>query len=141
MIRFLSEKDGIDWDTAVEVFRRAPLGAQKRDPEKLKRAFHASYAVVYAFDTDKLIGLCRALCDGEYQAAVYDAVLLPEYQGRGIGKTMIQKLCSQLPVDNIILYAVPGREGFYRSCGFRKLRTAMARLNQFMSKPESGYLD
>ena len=44
-----------------------------------------SYAVIYVFDSDKLIGLGRALCDGEYQAAIsiYDVVLLPEYQVLG----------------------------------------------------------
>ena len=39
---------------------------------KLKSAFLASYAVIYVSDSDKLIGLGRALCDGEYQAAIYD---------------------------------------------------------------------
>ena len=39
---------------------------------KLKSAFLASYAVIYVFDSDKLIGLGIALCDGEYQAAIRD---------------------------------------------------------------------
>jgi GNAT superfamily N-acetyltransferase len=122
------------------VFERAPLGKQRRDPEKLKRAFESSYAVVYVFDTDKLIGMGRALCDGEYQAAIYDMVVLPDYQGRGIGKEIIKRLSEQLPVENIVLYAVPGREGFYEKYGFKTMRTAMAKLNQFMSDPDSGYL-
>lgn len=142
MIIFSTEKDNvIDWDKATEVFERAPLGKRKREPEKLKLAFAASYAVVYVFDEDKLIGLGRALCDGEYQAAIYDVVLLPEYQGKSLGKELMTKLCEQLPVGNIVLYAVPGREGFYEKCGFKKMRTAMAILNPSMSSPESGYLE
>jgi len=82
----------------------------------------------------------RALCDGEYQAAIYDMVVLPEYQGKGIGKEMISRIFKKLPVENIILYSVPGREGFYMKCGFRKMRTAMAKLNPFMSDQDSGYL-
>jgi N-acetylglutamate synthase-like GNAT family acetyltransferase len=31
------------------------------------------------------------------------------------------------------LYAVSGREGFYEKCGFKTMRTAMAKLNQSMS--------
>ena len=96
---------------------------------------------MYVFDEDKLIGMGRALCDGEYQAAVYDMVVLPEYQRKGIGKEIIERLCEQLPVENIILYAVPGREGFYKKCGFKMMRTAMAKLNQFMSDLSSGYLE
>jgi predicted N-acetyltransferase YhbS len=66
---------------------------------------------------------------------------LPEYQGRGVGKEIIKRLCEQLTVENIILYAVPGRERFYKKCGFKMMRTAMANLNQFMSDPNSGYLE
>ena len=140
MVRYSTEKQEIDWDEAVTVFQRAPLGKQ-RIAEKLRRAFESSYAVVYVFDETALVGLGRALCDGEYQAAIYDVVLLPEYQGKGIGKEMMKRLCDQLDVDNIILYAVPGREGFYRKFGFRKMCTAMAKLNNVMSRPESGYLE
>ncbi len=140
MIRYAIHEQAIDWQEAVTVFERAPLGKQRRDPEKLKRAFESSYAVVYVFDTDKLIGMGRALCDGEYQAAIYDMVVLPDYQGRGIGKEIIKRLSEQLPVENIVLYAVPGREGFYEKYGFKTMRTAMAKLNQFMSDPDSGYL-
>jgi len=68
MIQYLTEiNQNIDWDEAVIVFKRAPLGKRKRTPEKLKRAFESSYAVVIVFDNDKLIGMGRALCDGEYQ--------------------------------------------------------------------------
>jgi len=142
MIRYSTEKDRtIDWDEAATVFKRAPLGKRRRDPAKLKRAFQSSYAVVYVFDSDRLIGLGRALCDGEYHAAVYDVVLLPDYQGRGIGTEIMRRLCDQLPVENIILFAVPGCERFYEKLGFRKMLTAMAVLSSAMSKPESGYLE
>ena len=141
MIAFSTQKQAIDWNEAATIFERAPLGRQRRDPEKLRRAFEASFAVVYVFDDHKLIGLARALCDGEYQAAIYDVVLLPEYQGRGLGAEIMDRLCAQLPVENIILYAVPGREGFYKGLGFRGMRTAMAKLNSLMAGPESGYLE
>lgn len=141
MITFSTDNGGIDWDEAVEVFLKAPLGKRRRDPEKLQKAFESSYAVVYVFDSDKIIGLGRALCDGQYQAAIYDVVLLPEYQGQGIGAQIMKRILGQLPVDNIILYAVPGCEGFYQYLGFKKMRTAMAQLNQVMSSPESGYLE
>jgi ribosomal protein S18 acetylase RimI-like enzyme len=139
-INFSSCLQAVDWEEASILFERAPLGKQKRDPEKLKRAFEVSYAVIVVYDSGKLVGMGRALCDGEYQAAIYDMVVLPEYQGKGIGKKIIDKLCEKLPVENIILYSVPGREGFYTKCGFRKMRTAMARLNPFMSGQDSGYL-
>ncbi|WP_340820561.1 GNAT family N-acetyltransferase [Methanolobus sp. WCC4] len=137
---FSDDLNEVDWEEASVVFERAPLGRNKRDPEQIRKAFEASYAVVTVSDSGKLVGMCRSLCDGQYQAAIYDMVLLPEYQGKGIGKEMLDRLCDKLPVENIILYSVPGREGFYSRCGFKKMRTAMAKLNPLISDPENGYL-
>lgn len=141
MIVYVTETNGIDWREAAMVIHRAPLGSRVRDPDQLKRAFEASYSAVFAFDSGRLVGMARALCDGQYQAAIYDVVLLPEYQGRGIGKGMMRRLRDQLPAENVILYAVPGKEGFYEKCGFRKLRTGMAVLSPEASDPARGYIE
>ena len=119
------DTEGIDWVRAADVFRRAPLGI--RDPEKLQRAFENSGTVCFAFHKDRLMGMARALSDGEYHAAVYDLVVLPEYQGQGIGRKIVAALHRRLPVRTTILYAVPGKEPFYRKLGYAKMLTAMAR--------------
>ena len=139
MICYKTDLADVDWTAAAEVFKRAPLGS--RDPEVLERAFRNSYACVLACDGQKLVGLARAICDGVDQAVVYDMVLLPEFQKRGIGKRMMDELLKQIPASNIILYSVPGREGFYAKCGFKKMRTAMAILHPCMSNPEHGYVE
>lgn len=139
MIHFETGIDGIDWTQAAEVFRRAPLG--ERNPDQLARAFRKSSAYVFAYDDASLIGLCRALCDGEYQAVIYDVVLLPEYQGRGIGREMFSRLRSQLNVPNILLYAVHGKEEFYQQFGFKRMLTAMAILHPHLTNRELGYLE
>lgn len=139
MVHYETKITEIDWEKAAEIYRRAPLG--ERQPDKLSRAFQNSYAYVFAYDDDKLIGLCRALCDGEYQAAIYDVVLLPEYQDKGFGKEMVQLLCNQIHVPNIILFAAPGREGFYRKFGFKKMLTAMGILQPRIGAPGRGYLE
>ena len=138
MIRYETDLANVDWKEAAEVVRLAPLGT--REPEKMARAFRNSYAVVVVFDDRKLIGLARAICDGEYHAAIYDVVLLPDYQGQHIGKEMLRRLCAQLPVANLILFANPGREGFYTKSGFRKMLTAMAIMHPSMADPARGFL-
>lgn len=40
----------------------------------------------------------------------------------------------------IILYAVPGRESFYRKFGFMRMATAMAIFENQQQQPERGYL-
>ena len=141
MISYTTDMAKIDWNQAATVIELEPLGKKRRDPEQLRKAFESSQVVLFVFDSQKLVGMARALCDGQYQAAVYDLVLLPEYQQKGIGRQMMRWLREMIPVENIILFAAPGREGFYSKCGFKKMRTAMAVLHDGISDPETGYLE
>ncbi len=124
-IKFKFDLDGIDWSEVVEIFRLAPLGI--RDPEKFRRSCENSFLVCFAFFNDKLIGMGRAISDGEYQAAIYDLVILPEFQGQGLGSQILKELHKKLDVETIMLYSVPGKEPFYMKLGYSKMLTAMAR--------------
>jgi len=124
-IEFKFELNGINWLEAADVFKRAPLGV--RDPAKLCKSWENSFLVCFAFDADKLIGMGRAISDGEYQAVIYDLVVLPEFQYKGIGNQIMRELQKRLPVETIILYAVPGKEAFYEKLGYSKMLTAMAK--------------
>ena len=90
-----------------------------------KKAFENSHTVVFVFDDDKLIGFGRAISDGVYQAAIYDIAVLPEYQGKKIGATIIESILKCVPECNVILYASPGKEKFYEKMNFGKMKTGM----------------
>ena len=88
-------------------------------PEMHRRAFEASYATVFVYDSGRLIGFGRAISDGAYQAAVYDCAVVEEYQGKGIGKMIMEEVMGRISHCNTILYASPGKEGFYQKYGVR----------------------
>eukprot|EP00831_Metopus_contortus_P081109 TRINITY_DN8454_c0_g2_i1.p2 TRINITY_DN8454_c0_g2~~TRINITY_DN8454_c0_g2_i1.p2 ORF type:complete len:470 (-),score=83.39 TRINITY_DN8454_c0_g2_i1:1553-2962(-) len=129
---------GVDWTEAAAVFERAPLGT--REPEKLQRAYLNSDLVCFMRDGDTLIGMGRALSDGEYQSVIYDVCLLPEYQGKGLGVTLMQALMDRLTTPSVVLWAVPGKEGFYTRFGFKPMLTAMARFEDPASSAGKGYI-
>jgi GNAT superfamily N-acetyltransferase len=56
----------------------------------------------------------------------HDVAVLPEAQGKGIGKVIIKAIVDRLPTCNIIPYATPGMEGFYKKLGFGAMKTGMA---------------
>ncbi len=87
--------------------------------------FNNSYAVVFVYDEDKIVGVGRALSDGICQAAVYNIALDEEYQGYGIGRRLITALLEQLKGQNIILYTHPRTVALYEKMGFRRNKTAM----------------
>jgi ribosomal protein S18 acetylase RimI-like enzyme len=124
-ISLSTDIDRIFWEELARLFELAPLG-KNRDPEKLEMAFRNSLLKVFAFDGTKLVGAGRALSDGVWRAAIYDVAVLPEYQGKGIGSTIIRHLIDAAHVEVIMLYAAPGKEEFYEQFGFRKMTTAMA---------------
>lgn len=114
----------IDWNYVAEILKK--VGMAYFEGEVHKKAFENSHTVVFAYDDDKLIGFGRAISDGIYQAAIYDVAVLPEYQGRNVGRTIVNSILKRIPQCNCILYASQGKEDFYRKLNFRKMKTGMA---------------
>jgi ribosomal protein S18 acetylase RimI-like enzyme len=110
-----------------ELFEAAELGG--RVGEKIRRAFLNSSLVCFAYDSARLIGASRAITDGEYHGLIYDVAVLPEYQGHGIGRCMMQELLTRLPVWRVMLVADEGVQGFYRELGFEKYPDVMAKVD------------
>ena len=115
---------GVDWKVVSDTLKRA--GMTYYEPDLHKKAFETSHTTVFIYHDDRLIGFGRAISDGAYQAAIYDCAVLPEFQGKGIGKTVMDNILSQVSHCNVILYASPGKENFYQKHGFRKMKTGMA---------------
>ncbi len=137
-IRLQFGTGGVDWAEAAEVIRRAPLVT--REPEKLRRACENSYVVCFAFHGETLVGMARALSDGEYVAALFDLVVLPEYQGKGVGTAILEAVHEQLPGKAILLYSVPGKEPFYQEFGYHRLFTGMMRSDNPERLRAEGYI-
>lgn len=88
-----------------------------------------------------MIGFGRAISDGAYQAALYDCAVTHEYQGKGLGRLIVHELLKYLKGFNVILYASPGKEGFYEKQGFRKMKTGMAFFIHRESMSEKGFTE
>ena len=94
--------------------------------DKILRAFKNSGIVCFAFAEDRLIGACRAITDSEYHAFVYDVAVHPDYQGRGVGKSLMTRLLSGVSVWRVMLVAEGEVQGFYRQFGFAPYNDVMA---------------
>lgn len=134
-----TEIDNIDWNLVSEILQS--VGMAYYSPEKNKKAFESSYCKVFLYDHEKLVGFGRALSDGAYQAAIYDCAVITEYQGRGLGKLIVQEILKKLKGLNIILYASPGKEIFYEKLGFRRMKTGMAYFINRESMSERGFIE
>lgn len=70
-----------------------------------------------------------------------DVAVLPSHQGTGLGKQIVTRHV-ELSKDHkkIILYSVPGKEGFYRKLGFLRMLTAMAIFENPTKAIEQGHV-
>jgi len=124
-LKWVYAQKNIDWNELSKLYKAAPLG--KKKPGDLQKAFSNSMFKCFVFHQGRLVGVGRALADGIDCAYICDVAVLPDYQGQGIGKSIISKLLTLSEGHKkIILYANPGKEEFYKKLGFKRMSTAMA---------------
>jgi GNAT superfamily N-acetyltransferase len=129
----------VDWKAVSETLRR--VGMAYYEPNIHRKAFENSYITVFIYRDNCLIGFGRAISDGAYQSAVYDVAVIPEFQKKGIGTTIMKNILAQLSQCNVILYAAPGKEDFYRTLGLRKMKTGMALFGKAEEMREKGFTE
>ena len=140
-LRWSDGLDDVDWHELSALYRAAPLG--HKDPAHLRKVFGNSLYRCFVRDEDgRLVGAGRALSDGADCSYLCDIAVLPSHQGTGLGLAIVQRLVAlSKGHKKITLYAVPGKEAFYRKAGFRRMRTAMAIFENQADAFERGYLD
>ena len=121
-ISFSTERD-IDLYELEELCDR--VGWARRPLRKVKKAINHSFLVVSMWEVKghkrRLIGFARATSDHAFNATIWDVVVDPNFQGRGLGKAMMKYTISQLrseDISNITLFADPQVVTFYQRLGF-----------------------
>lgn len=138
-LRIQNDCTNIDWNAVPEILKTVGMGYITAERHKI--SFENSYVVTFIFDDDKLIGFGRAISDGVYQAALYDIAILPEYQRKGIGTMIVTDILKRIPECNVILFANIGKERFYESMNFKKMKTAMAIFRNEERMRERGFIE
>ena len=110
---YVSLRESVEWNNFSEVQARKAL-------EK------CLYSLVVVDET-KPIAMARIVGDGII-ITIADVVVSPQYQGKGIGKAMIEKLIQHVEETtppgsrvSLQLLAVNGKEAFYEKLGFKIL--------------------
>lgn len=97
-------------------------------PEQTQIALKNSVLDIVAYDQEKAVGMGRIVGDGAIYCYVQDVVIHPNYQGKGIGSTILNKLIEKVAQNledgermSLGLVAAQGKESFYRKFGFKDL--------------------
>ncbi len=106
---------------------RESVGWNNFCEEQAVEALKNSRYIVVVHEEDKAIGMGRLIGDGMYYTIV-DIVVIPEYQGKGIGTEIINRILYYVDINapkgariSIQLISEKGKEAFYEKMGFKKI--------------------
>ncbi len=104
---------------------RVSAGWGEINPEQAQAGLVGNTLLVAAKDGDKTVGVARLVWDSGYAALIKDVLVLPEYQGLGIGKAMMAQILDYLKSQMepgwgiaVDIMSAIGKEGFYEKFGF-----------------------
>ena len=116
-------------DRAIDLYELEELcdavGWSRRPIRKVRKAIQNSFLVITMWEQRgnrrKLIGFSRATSDHAFNATIWDVVVHPNFQGKGLGKSLMQQLIKKLrseDISNVTLFADPDVVSFYKQLGF-----------------------
>ena len=125
-------KKEITVEEIIKVFKSV---GWNKNPKDILDAFKNSYYVT-AYHNDKLVAFARAISDGVYYTSIFDVIVDPQYQKKGIAKEMMKMLLRKFKGSYFFLSYTEGNRDFYEKCGFEDLPTGM-----WMDREKSFNLD
>lgn len=91
-------------------------------PEMLKYfniPFINSTLVISAWDNDRLVGTVRVLSDKIIRSIIYDLVIDPEYQNKGIGQELVKRCIEHFPDSEWLVQTTKEISSYYEKLGFK----------------------
>lgn len=122
---------------------RESVGWERLNASKVKVGLAHSLYLITAVEHGRVIGMARLVGDGGYVFFIVDVMVLPEYQGSGLGKQLVT-LVKEFVMESLEpgqkvalnLMSAKGKEEFYRSLGFslRPNENNGAGMTQYLQK-------
>lgn len=95
--------------------------------EQIETALNNSVATFCAFDGAKAVGMARLLGDGGMSYYIKDLAVRPDYQGKGVGRLLMNSIeefiLSHIQdgwAVSLELISSKGKEAFYEKFGFEQ---------------------
>lgn len=75
--------------------------------------------MISAWENERLIGTVRVLSDKFISSIIYDLVIDPEYQNKGIGKELVKRCIEHFPNSEWLVQTEKHISGYYEKIGFK----------------------
>jgi len=116
----IKETKEINIEKIIKLYKANKWSSAEK-PDLLYKALMNSDSLITAWDGNRLVGLGNAISDG-YLVVYYPHLLVhPNYQGKGIGRMIVDRFQKKYGNFHQQLLTADGKAiDFYRKCGFKK---------------------
>jgi GNAT superfamily N-acetyltransferase len=116
----ISERRDIKLEDIIDLYR-ANKWSSANKPTVLYNALINSNSLFSAWENNKLVGIGNAISD-RYLVVYYPHLLVhPDYQGKGIGQTIVEKMQNKYGHFHIQMLTADGKAiDFYKKVGFAR---------------------
>ncbi|MCL2751220.1 MAG: GNAT family N-acetyltransferase [Firmicutes bacterium] len=93
-----------------------------QNPELLKnfnKPFINSFLVISAWSNERLVGAVRVLSDKIIRSVIYDLLVDPKYQDKGIGKELVKRCIEHFPDSEWLVPTTSDKVIYYEKLGFK----------------------
>ncbi|HKO78633.1 MAG TPA: GNAT family N-acetyltransferase [Flavobacterium sp.] len=116
----ISESKDINIDDILVLYKENNWSSAEK-PTQLHKGLLNSETLITAWEDNKLVGLGNAISDGYLTVYYPHLLVLPEYQGKGIGKMIVDKMQEKYSHFHMQMLTADGKAvEFYKKNGFER---------------------
>lgn len=102
---------------------RTSVGWHELNEKVVEKALNDSVFSICALFEKRIIGMARIIGDDALYYYIQDLIVLPEFQGKGVGTSMLRRILEFLNTKTskgtfVGLVAAKGSDGFFKKYGF-----------------------
>ncbi|HYQ90382.1 MAG TPA: GNAT family N-acetyltransferase [Candidatus Binatia bacterium] len=119
-IEITDDRARVDVGQLLDLYKGA-WWALERSTDDVRRALDFSHPVISAWEGRKLVGFTRVISDRTYRATIWDVIVRPSHQGRGIGEKLVRFALDHPDLKSVssFLLLTKDKHGFYERFGFQ----------------------
>ena len=121
----IREYNGYREEEVLGLYTDAGWIAYTQDPETLRKGYEKSLLILAAYEGEDLLGIIRAVGDGETVVFIQDILVYKRYQRQGVGTALLKEVLERYSNVRQIELVTDNTEktvAFYRSVGLRPLQ-------------------